>query len=233
MDFDARFADAFPGVASPVDWKLYAALIDNDLPAWAGAIDPAVGKRLEEARGKAYQSQRLQAGLARNPQLRSAFAEQRKRIGATLLYAAAGSGANDSCPRSLIYLANEFRLILGESAERGDPMALATIAPGCPQTREAGLQITAGRSPRFRCWSGALENRCGWRLPIAEALKRVVNKPGTIKLRWRWRGLDGSVRVRYLDSNGNRAAADAIAVAVPVDLALEFVDSAPTLASLA
>jgi hypothetical protein len=95
-------------------------------------------------------------------------------------------------------------------------------------THAAGLQITAGRSPRYRCWSGANETLCGWRLPdMPDSLKQVVESeyPESIKLRWRWRGLDGNVRVRYLDWNGNRIdEGGGITVAVPKDLELQFLD---------
>jgi hypothetical protein len=212
----------------PIDWKLYAALVGNDLPSWAGEIDPAIGKRLEDARNKAYQTERLHAGIERDPRLRATFEQQRKRVQSMVLYADANGDLNDACHRSMIYVANEFRLILGQSSERRDPLALATIAPGCPMTPQAGLQLTAGRSPRFRCWSGADDTRCGWRLPdMPESLKRIVESeyPGTIRLRWRWRGLGGTVHVRYLNANGNRLAErDAIEVTVPTELALQFVD---------
>jgi hypothetical protein len=228
VDYQTRFADGFPDSGRTLNWDLYKALVENDLPAWAAAIDPSVGKRFDAARGKTYQSQRLRAALQRDARLRTAFDQQRKRIATTFVYADVDGGPREPCRRAMIYLGSEFRLVLGESAERGDPLAQATIAPGCPQTHEAGLQITAGRSPRYRCWSGATEMSCGWRLPdMPESLKRVVESeyPESIKLRWRWRGLDGNVRVRYLDLNGNRVSVrDAVAVAVPADLELQFID---------
>jgi hypothetical protein len=229
LDYQTRFAAAFPDTGRALDWELYAALVENDLPAWAAAIDPSVRQSFDDARGKNYQSQLLRAGLQRNPRLRGVFEEQRKRIAKTFVYAEVDGGSKEPCQRALIYMESEFRLVLGESAERDAPLAQATIAPGCPLTRPQGLQITAGRSPRYRCWSGASESRCGWRLPdMPESLKRVVESeyPGSIKLRWRWRGLGGNVRVRYLDMNGNRTAErDAVSVAVPVDLELQFVDA--------
>src|SRR5205085_707966 len=86
---------------------------------------------------------------------------------------------------------------------------------------------TAGRSARFKCWSDADVTHCGWRLPdMPIDIKRVIENdyPGSIKLRWRWRGLGNVIHVRYLDSYGNRVAVrDRITLTVPVDLGLEFI----------
>jgi hypothetical protein len=212
-----------------VDWGRYAALVENDLPAWAAATDASVRRRVDGARGKSYQSQQLRAELLRDPRLRAAFDGERKQLATVFIYADVDGGPKEPCRRAMIYLGSEFRLILGETTERGDPLAQATIAPGCPLTHVAGLQITAGRSPRYRCWTDVSETRCGWRLPdMPDSLKRVVESeyPESIKLRWRWRGLDGNVRVRYLDANGNRLEErNAIPVAVPRDLELQFIDA--------
>jgi hypothetical protein len=218
----AQLAD---GLDRPINWKLYAALVGNDLPAWAAEVDPAIGKRFEDAHDKSYQLQQLKAGLQRNPRLRSVFEEQRKRVSTMVLYADDNGALKDPCRRLVIYVGNELRLVFGESVQRGDPLALATIAPGCSQTRDSGLQLTAGRSPRYRCWDGVDETRCGWRLPdMPEELKRVVESdyPGSIRLRWRWRGLGANLPLRLDAFESGRSAAN---VAVPGELALQFLDA--------
>src|SRR5438874_2337280 len=41
VDYQTRFAAGFPDSGRDLDWNLYAALVANDLPAWAAAIDPS------------------------------------------------------------------------------------------------------------------------------------------------------------------------------------------------
>jgi hypothetical protein len=58
------------------------------------------------------------------------------------------------------------------------------------------------------------------------ALKNVVETdyPGSMTLRWRWRGLGDVVHTRYLDAMGNRVSVQAsVALTVPAELSLEFV----------
>jgi len=133
------------------------------------------------------------------------------------------------CRRSVVYVGNEFRLVLGARARGTDPLATATVAPSCIETHDAGFQITAGRSPRFKCWTSVNETSCGWRLPdMPDSLKQVIEDryPSSIKLRWRWRGLGAVNRVGFVDGNGNRVAdAQASDVTTPLELGLEFVDS--------
>ena len=230
-DFDAAFAEGFPGGEGEhhvADWKLYAALVDGDLVAYAARIDPAIGRRLEDARGKGYQLQQIEAAIKQDSGLRAAFEEQRRRIRTMVLYSDGDGDSSGMCRRSVVYVGDEFRLVLGARASGADPLASATVAPSCADANDARLRITAGRSARFRCWSAANETTCGWRLPdMPDSLKQVIEDqyPASIKLRWRWRGLGGVSRVRSVDSNGNRvAAAQASDVTTPLELGLEFVD---------
>ena len=232
VDYGAEFARNFPAVAGEyrvVDWELYAALINGDLLSYAAIIDPVVAKRREQARGKGYQMQELETGIKQDKRLRASFDEQRHRIGSMLLYIDGNGGGIDACKPELVYVGREFRLILGHSSPGADSLASATVAPNCPRLLNPGFQITAGHSPRFKCWNGAYVTTCGWRLPdMPDELKRGIEDgyPTSIKLRWRWRGLGGATRVRYIDSNGNRVAEhNSIVVTTPLDLGLEFVDS--------
>lgn len=231
-DFEAAFAAGFPAVADEhhvADWKLYAALVDGDVVAYAARIDPAIGRRLEDAHGKGYQMQQVEAAIRQDPRLRAAFAEQRQRIRTMVLYSDGDGDSSGMCRRSVVYVANEFRLVLGARAPGADPLASATVAPSCAEASDARFQLTAGQSARFRCWSSINETTCGWRLPdMPDSLKQVIEDryPASIKLRWRWRGLGGVSRVRSVDSNGNRvAAAQASDVTTPLELGLEFVDA--------
>jgi hypothetical protein len=232
VDYEAGFLRGFPEVSGEhhvVDWQLYSALVGNDVVTYAGKVDQAVGKRIADTRGKPYLTQQLEVDLRRDPRLRAAFEGQRRRLGTMTLYAEADldESSNERCPRSLVYLGDEFRLVLGERTQREDPLALATVAPSCAR-QQPGFQLTAAHSPRFRCWSGSSEMTCGWRLPdMPIALKRVVETdyPTSIRLRWRWRGLGAVDHVRLRDDNGNFVAErDRILVTTPVDLGLEFVD---------
>ena len=46
-------------------------------------------------------------------------------------------------------------------------------------------------------------------------------------MRWRWRGLGDVVHTRYVDAMGNRVAAhESVALTVPAELSLEFVNPA-------
>ncbi len=229
VDFAAAFAAGFPGIAAEhhvADWKLYTALVDDDLVAYAARIDPGIGGRIEEARGKGYQMQQIEAAIKQNKPLRAAFDEQRRRIRTMVLYTDGDEGG--MCRRSVVYADGEFRLILGARSRGADRLASATVAPSCAEAGNARLQITAGRSPRFKCWAGVNETTCGWRLPdMPQSLERVIEDqyPRSIKLRWRWRGLGGVSRVRFVDSNENRVSdADATEVTTPLELGLEFMD---------
>jgi hypothetical protein len=61
--------------------------------------------------------------------------------------------ASGTCRRSLMYVGKEFRLVLGARAAGADALASATVAPSCVESAAVRLAITAGRSPRFKCWS--------------------------------------------------------------------------------
>jgi hypothetical protein len=232
IDYGARFAAKFPALAGEhqvLDWGLYSALIGGDIVQYAVQIDATAAARLEELRGKEFQIEQWQAGLRRDARLRAAFDEQRRRLSAMVLFVEGDGVVKETCSRPLVYLDKEFRLILGETNRGGDPLELATVAPSCRQAMEPGFQITAGRSSRFRCWRSAEYARtCAWRLPdMPEALKHVIESdyPGSIKLRWRWRGVGDVVHVRNTDANGNRVGErDSIAVTIPAELGLEFVD---------
>jgi len=234
IDYDAAFTDSFPesaGAHRIVDWTLYTALVSGDVVAYATRVDPAVAKRLDEVKGKGYQTQQQEAGIKRDARLVAAFDGQRRRMKSMFVYADGGGVGveNNGCQHPLVYVRNEFRLVLGESSQSGDPLSHATIAPRCPRDLEAGFQITAGRSSRFKCWTTRYLTTCGWRLPDMPAdLKGMVESayPGSMKLRWRWRGLGGTVHTRYVDANSNRVGDRAsIAVTVPLELALDFVDA--------
>jgi len=156
VDFETAFAAGFPAVGDEhhvADWKLYAALVDGDVVAYAGRIDPAIGHRLEEAHGKGYQTQQVEASIKSDARLRAAFDEQRRRIRTMVLYSDGDGDASGSCRRSLMYVGNEFRLVLGARAPGADALASATVAPSCVESAAVRLAITAGRSPRFKCWS--------------------------------------------------------------------------------
>jgi hypothetical protein len=233
VDFEAAFARTFPGSGTEhriADWNVYAALATGDVVAYAEKIDPALAKRAEDVRGKPYQSQQLETSIKGDLPLVAAFNEQRRRIKSMVLYADGSGFKADGCQHPLVYVGKEFRLVLGESSDRSDPLSHATIAPSCPQALQSGFQITGGRSSRFMCWDTKLGAACGWRLPdMPAALKGVVEStyPKSIALRWRWRGLGGVVRTRYVDDQGNRVGArDGAALTVPVELTLEFVDEA-------
>jgi hypothetical protein len=225
-DYEAIFAKSFPASAGEhqiLDWKLYAALASTELIAYAAAVDPTVARQLEQSKGKGYQTQQVEEALKRDPRVRAAFDDQRRRIKAMALYVE-GDGT-EACKRSLVYVGQEFRLVLGEDSQRGDPLALATVAPSCPQLLREGFQITAGRSPRFKCWPNGYGRACGLRLPDMPAeLKKVIEDqyPKSIKLRWRWRGLSGTAHVQ--DQEGRWAKKKGVAVAVPTELGLAFVD---------
>lgn len=231
-DLARAFAAGFPAVGDAhhvADWKLYAALVGGDIVAWAGRVDADVGRRIDDARGKGYQTQQLEAAIKRDPRLRAAFEEQRRSIRTMVLYSDGDGDASATCRRSVVYVAGEFRLVLGSRVAGADPLSTATVAPSCAEAGDAGLQLTAGRSPRFRCWSGSNETTCGWRLPeMPDSLKQVIEDhyPASIKLRWRWRGLGAVNHVRFVDSNGNRVGAGGASdVTTPLALELQFVDA--------
>jgi hypothetical protein len=236
IDYAAEFAKNFPAASGEykvVDWDLYSALVKGDIVSYAAKLDPIVAKHQEHARGKGYQMQELEAGITQDKRLRASFDEQRRRIASMVLYVDGNGATAERCQHRLVYMEKEFRLILGGIPGNADPLTSATVGPSCPPylNPNPGLQITAGHSRRFKCWEGwdgVIDRTCGWRLPdMPDVLKRVIEDayPTTINLRWRWRGLGGTTRVRYLDSNGNRVSEhDSLVVTTPVDLGLEFVD---------
>ena len=233
VDYERAFAQAFPVSGSEhwiADWAFYAALVSGDLLTYAEKLDPAVGRRADGAKGKPYQLQQLEMSVKRDARLLAAFDDQRRRIQAMVVYVDGGGFANDKCRHPLTYVENEFRLVLGESGDGADPLSHATIAPSCPSALVPGFQITAGRSSRFKCWRTESVTRCGWALPdMPTALKGVVETdyPASMVLRWRWRGLGNVVHTRYVDGNGNRVPIKArVAVSIPNELSLEFVDPA-------
>jgi hypothetical protein len=231
VDYDVAFAQAFPGSGNEhriTDWTLYAALVAGDLVTYGGKVDPAIMKRVDAAKAKPYQMQQVEMSLKRDARLVAAFNDQRHRIRSMILYADGGGFADDKCRRVLVYVKGEFRLVLGEGNDGGDRLSHATIAPGCPSTLDRGFQITAGRSSRFKCWPTESVTQCGWALPdMPAALKSVIETdyPGSMTLRWRWRGLGDVVHTRYVDAMGNRVAShESVALTVPAELSLEFVD---------
>ena len=229
VDYGASFSTKFPlsGDAHQItDWALYKALATGDLVGYAARLDPVIAAQTDETKGRPYQAQQLESRIKQDRRLASAFEQQRQRLTSMLVSVVGGGVDGQTCTLSFVYIANEFRLLLGHGLERGFPLSHATIAPGCPETLNVGFQITAGRSPRFICWSDDSIS-CGWRLPdMPVALKSVIESsyPTKMSLRWRWRGLGPSVRTRYLDANGNPVGSKASAIlTVPIDLELEFV----------
>jgi hypothetical protein len=232
VDYDLAFAEAFPAAGDEhriTDWTLYTALVTGDLVTYGEKVDPSVAKRADGAKGKPYQTQQVEMTIRADARLVAAFKDQRRRIQAMILYVDGDGLATEKCRHVLTYVENEFRLVLGESGDGADPLSHATIAPSCPSALHPGFQITAGRSSRFKCWQAEFVTRCGWALPdMPAALKGVVENdyPASLALRWRWRGLGDVVHTRYVDANGNRVAIQArVAVTVPGELSLEFVDT--------
>jgi hypothetical protein len=231
VDYAAQFAAKFPALASGehrvADWALYSALVGNDVVQYAIHIDAGAAAHLEQLGGKQYQVEQWQAGLRSDPRLRAAFDEQRRQLTTMSLFVDSDGAANAGCPRPMVYVDKEFRLVLGESNQPGDALVMATVAPSCRQAPQSGFQLTAGRSVRFLCWSARYARTCGWRLSdMPDGLKRVIENdyPDAIKLRWRWRGTGKVVRVRYTDANGNRVSESAsLPVTIPEALALDFV----------
>jgi hypothetical protein len=231
-DYELAFTEAFPLSGSEhriADWTFYTALVTGDLVTYGEKIDPSIAKRADGAKGKPYQTQQVEMTIKGDARLVAAFNDQRRRIQAMVLYVDGDGFANEKCQHPLTYVGNEFRLVLGESGNGADPLSHATIAPACPSALHPGFQITAGRSSRFKCWPTEYVTRCGWALPdMPPGLKDVVesNYPASMALRWRWRGLGDVVHTRYVDANGDRVAVqDRVAVTVPGELSLEFVDS--------
>lgn len=238
IDYDASFSRSFPSsggtpagsaqIEHPIkDWPLYAALATGDVVAYAVRLDPGVAAEMEESKGRLYQTQQLESRIKADRRLATAFEGQRQRLKSMVVTTEANSGDAGACAHQLVYVSNEFRLVLGKSSEAGDPLSHATIAPSCPQRLEPGFQLTGGRSSRFTCWATDFSTLCGWRLPdMPVALKATIETtyPGQVTLRWRWRGLGAVVRTRYIDGSGNRVAANAGAsVTAPVNLGLDFV----------
>jgi hypothetical protein len=230
VDYDVAFAQAFPGSGNEhriTDWTFYSALVAGDLVTYGAKVDPAIAKRIDAAKGKPYQMQQVETSLKRDGRLVAAFNAQRQRIRSMILHADGGGFGDDKCRHPMVYVKNEFRLVLGEGNDGGDRLSHATIAPSCPPTLDRGFQITAGRSARFKCWPTASVTQCGWALPDMPAvLKNIIETdyPGSMTLRWRWRGLGDVVHTRYVDAMGNRVATqDSVALTVPAELSLEFV----------
>ena len=233
VDYEQVFVAAFPALGGDhqiADWGLYSSLVAGDLITYAKKVDPAIAKRAAEADGKPYQMQQLEISVRHDAELTAAFNAQRGRLRSMTVHADGGGFTGDKCQHPLTYVGNEFRLVLGEGDDGSDPLSHATIEPSCPPGLARGFQITAGRSPRFRCWPTAYVTRCGWALPDMPAeLKDVIETkyPAAVTLRWRWRGVKEVVHTRYADAGGNRASNhDSIAVTVPDALSLEFVDAA-------
>ena len=231
VDYDLAFARAFPGSGNEhrvTDWTFYSALVAGDLVTYGEKVDPAIAKRVNDAKGKPYQTQQVKMSLKGDARLVAAFNAQRLRIRSMVLYADGGGFADEKCRHAVVYVENEFRLVLGEGNDGGDRLSHATIAPGCPSTLDRGFQFTAGRSSRFKCWSTESVTQCGWALPdMPAALKSVIETdyPGSMTLRWRWRGLGDVVHTRYIDAMGNRVASHgSVALTVPAELSLEFVN---------
>ena len=103
------------------------------------------------AHGKGSQTQQVEASIKSDARLRAAFDEQRRRTRTMVLYS--DGDASGTCRRSLMYVGKEFRLVLGARAAGADALASATVAPSCVESAAVRLAITAGRSPRFKCWS--------------------------------------------------------------------------------
>ena len=103
------------------------------------------------AHGKGSQTQQVEASIKSDARLRAAFDEQRRRTRTMVLYS--DGDASGTCRRSLMYVGKEFRLVLGARAAGADALASATVAPSCVEGAAVRLAITAGRSPRFKCWS--------------------------------------------------------------------------------
>lgn len=232
IDYELAFAEAFPVSGSEhriADWTLYTALVIGDLVTYGEKVDPSIAKRADGAKGKPYQTQQVEMTVKGDARLVAAFNTQRRRIQTMVLYVDGEGFATEKCRHLLTYVDNEFRLVLGESGDGADPLSHATIAPSCPSSLRPGFQLTAGRSSRFKCWPTEYVTRCGWALPdMPAALKDVVETdyPGSMALRWRWRGLGDVVHTRYVDANGNRVGIQQrVAVTVPSELSLEFVDA--------
>ena len=228
IDYESVFAKSFPLLGDEhaiTDWTLYQALVTGDVVTYALRVDPTIAAEMDGIRGRAYQTQQLETRLKQDRRLVATFDGQRKRLQSMVVTFGADA---KTCPRPVAYVENEFRLVLGESSEGGDPLSHATIAPGCPPTLDAGFQVTAGRSSRFTCWTAKDSTLCGWRLPdMPVALKRVIESdyPTKMTLRWRWCGLGAAVRTRYVDAGGNRVGPRAGAtLTVPLALSVEFVD---------
>jgi hypothetical protein len=231
-DYEVEFDKRFPLVAGAhqvADWELYTALVAGDIVEYATKIDPVIAESFAGIAGKGYQTERLEAQVKQDKRLRAAFVEHRRRIAAMPLFADGAGPAGGGCRQPLVYQAREFRLIFGEALSNDAPLVHSTVAPPCARAGGPALQITAGRSSRFKCWTLDQVTTCGWRLPdMPLDLKRVIESeyPSSIRTRWRWRGLGGVTRVRYPGMYGTRAEGDSVALTVPVGLALEFIDSA-------
>jgi len=230
VDYDAAFSKKFPLERDehPItDWPLYEALVTGDVVGYAVRVDAALALEQDRIVGRAFQIQQFESRIKQDRELVAAFEGQRKRL-KSMIVSTTGGGDDKACPHAVVYVDNEFRVVIGQTSDRADPLWRATIAPGCAQTMDSGFRVTAGRSPRFTCWPTVYTTSCGWRLPdMPVALKRIIESdyPARMTLRWHWRGLGASVRGRSLDADGNRVALGAGAtVTVPLALGLDFVD---------
>jgi hypothetical protein len=229
--YEAEFSSRFPlvsGVHQVRDWDLYTALVSGDVVRYATKVDRQIAKSFEQMVGKGYQTEQLEEQIRQDKRLLAAFAEHRARI-AAMTVTADGETTETGCRHPLVYLAKEFRLVLGENRSGEDPLVTSTVAPKCARVGDSAVQITAGRSARFKCWTVDEVTSCGWRLPdMPPDLKQVIETayPESIKARWRWRGVGGVTRVRYPGVHGGSLENDRVALTVPVGLALEFIDGA-------
>jgi len=156
-----------------LDWDLYTALVSGDVVGYATRIDPRLAKNFEQTVGKGYQNERLQQQIRQDKHLLAAFAEHRDRVAAMTM--STEGGGQDGCRQPLVYLAKEFRLVLGESRSGENPLVTSVVAPRCARLGDSAVQITAGRSDRFKCWTVDDATSCGWRLPdMPTDLKQVI-----------------------------------------------------------
>ena len=157
VDYELAFAAAFPGAGVEhqiTDWTLYAALVAGDLVAYAEKIDPAIAKRAADAKGKPYQTQQMEVSVRGDDRLVAAFNDQRRRLRSMMVYADGGGFAVDKCRHPLVYVKDEFRLVLGESDEGGDRCrtrrsrrAARSRSPAGSRSRRAVLRASSAGRP--------------------------------------------------------------------------------------
>jgi len=146
----ARDLIALAVLVTPIAVPL--ALAESSAPALRKSVDFETAFAAGfPAHGKGSQTQQVEASIKSDARLRAAFDEQRRRTRTMVLYS--DGDASGTCRRSLMYVGKEFRLVLGARAAGADALASATVAPSCVESAAVRLAITAGRSPRFKCWS--------------------------------------------------------------------------------